>query len=126
MNDNCFVTAAIVPGSHLKVKEIEEHRRKNWAVVEKADGSGKERKWVGTGRPEEDMAQYTELGLTPCVTNVIAGDLVLCKRPPLRFCPTPTNHGRTNHSSIVWLLVIHAQLTLLCITPAARQRIPPD
>ena len=53
------------------------------AVVEKADGSGKERKWIGTGPPEEDMAQYTELGLTPCVTNVIAGDLVLCKATPV-------------------------------------------
>ena len=68
-----------MPGSHRKVKEIEELRARNWAVVEKADGSGKERKWVGTGPPEEDMVQYTELGLTPCVTNVIAGDLVLCK-----------------------------------------------
>ncbi len=72
--------AAIVPGSHLKVKEIEQRRRKNWEVVEKADGSGKERKWVGAGLPEEDMAQYTELGLTPCITNVKAGDLVLCER----------------------------------------------
>jgi hypothetical protein len=75
-----FFVAAIVPGSHLKVKEIEARRAQNWEVVEKADGSGKERRWIGPARPEEDMGQYTELGLTPCVTNVIAGDLVLCKQ----------------------------------------------
>ena len=73
-----------MPGSHLKVKEISRLRGRNWATVEKADGSGKERKWVGAGRPEEDMAQYTELGLTPCVTKVTAGDLVLCEPTPLR------------------------------------------
>ena len=70
---------AIVPGSHKEenVKAIEEYRRSLWKTVDKADGSGKERVWQGQGRPEEAMEQYTSIGLTPCVTNVIAGDLVL-------------------------------------------------
>ena len=70
---------AIVPGSHKEenVKAIEEYRRSLWKTVDKADGSGKERVWQGEGRPEEAMEQYTSIGLTPCVTNVIAGDLVL-------------------------------------------------
>lgn len=62
-------------------------------MVEKTDGSGKERKWVGTGRPEEDMAQYTELGLTPCVTKVTAGDLILCEPTPLRWRCIPASHA---------------------------------
>jgi hypothetical protein len=46
-------------------------------MVDKADGSGKERVWVGQGDPAEDLEQYTKIGLTPCVTNIKAGDLVI-------------------------------------------------
>ena len=35
--------SALVPGSHVKVKEIEAVREKNWV------GEGQERKWVGEG-----------------------------------------------------------------------------
>ena len=94
---------AIVPGSHKEenVKAIEEYRRSLWKTVDKADGSGKERVWQGQGRPEEAMEQYTSIGLTPCVTNVIAGDLVLfdtamyAQPLPHRSEPlTATLHGR--------------------------------
>lgn len=80
-------------------------------MVDKADGSGKERKWVGTGLPEEDMAQYTQLGLTPCVTQVIAGDLVLCEEVPCCVAkPRPIGHGLIGHFAGCRLRIVDTAL----------------
>ena len=91
---------AIVPGSHKEenVKAIEEYRRSLWKTVDKADGSGKERVWQGEGRPEEAMEQYTSIGLSPCVTNVIAGDLVLFDTAMYHAgCPAEDPSGLSSH-----------------------------
>jgi hypothetical protein len=57
-------------------------RARNWEVEEDVKSSTKKdwwatRKWVGEGEPDEDAEQFTSLGLTPCVTNVKAGDMVI-------------------------------------------------
>gem|GEM_PF-2012434 len=81
MNQGTGATA-IVPGSHKLVEEIQEMRARNWEVEEDVKSSTKKdwwatRKWVGEGEPDEDAEQFTSLGLTPCVTNVKAGDMVI-------------------------------------------------
>jgi ectoine hydroxylase-related dioxygenase (phytanoyl-CoA dioxygenase family) len=74
-------STAVVPGSHRRVAEIQALRARNWRVDEGLMPHSKEwwasRKWVGEGTPDEDSEQYTSLGLTPCVTNVRAGDMVI-------------------------------------------------
>lgn len=63
---------AIVPGSHLKVKEIQASRESRFV------GQGKDRKYVGPGKgPEEDLLSFTENGMTPGIVNGTAGDLIL-------------------------------------------------
>ena len=63
-----------MPGSHRKVKEIQELRGRHW--VAGSDGPWS-REWVGPGDPGEDTAQFLSLGLTPSVTSVKAGDMVI-------------------------------------------------
>ena len=91
---------AIVPGSHKpdKVKAIGEHRASMWKMVDKADGSGQERVWQGDGKPEEDLEQYTKIGLTPCVTNITAGDLVMFDTGMFHEgCPAEDPTGMSSH-----------------------------
>ena len=40
-------------------------------------GEGGERKWVGSGLPEEDLESFTDHGLQPAIVNGTAGDLIL-------------------------------------------------
>ncbi len=72
---------AVVPGSHKRVAEIQTMRARHWQVPPGVEMHTREwwteRKWVGPGRPDEDVEQYTALGLTPSVTNVRAGDMVI-------------------------------------------------
>ena len=67
------VGSAIVPGSHKKekVEAIQREREKHW------QGEGQDRTWTGPGTPQTFMEAFTSQGLTPSVTNVKAGDLVL-------------------------------------------------
>ena len=82
MNQGTGATA-VVPGSHKLVPEIQAMRARNWAIEEdvkvftKKDWYVPNRKWVGKGEPDEDSEQFTSLGLTPCVTNVKAGDMMI-------------------------------------------------
>jgi hypothetical protein len=71
MNRNTGATA-LVPGSHRKVKEIEEGWRQKWGL----EGHGprsKEEKLLAAA----DLEPFERCGLTPCVTNIEAGDCVL-------------------------------------------------
>ncbi|MEM7366608.1 MAG: phytanoyl-CoA dioxygenase family protein, partial [Pseudomonadota bacterium] len=72
---------AVVPGSHKLVPEILALRARNWEADEGAPVRSKKwwlnRKWIGEGKPDEDVEQYTALGLTPSVTNIKAGDMVI-------------------------------------------------
>lgn len=81
MNQRTGATA-VVPKSHKRVPEIQALRARNWEVDEGVKAHTKEawwasRKWLGDGTPNEDVEQYTALGLTPCVTNIRAGDMVI-------------------------------------------------
>ncbi len=80
MNQGTGATA-VVPGSHKRVPEIQALRARNWEVDESKPRYSREwfasRKWIGSGRPDEDVEQYTALGLTPSVSNVRAGDMVI-------------------------------------------------
>ncbi|MDA1298872.1 MAG: phytanoyl-CoA dioxygenase family protein [Proteobacteria bacterium] len=81
MNQGTGATA-VVPRSHKRVPEIQALRARNWVVDESVEPRTKEqwwasRKWVGNGTPDEDVEQYTDLGLTPWVTNIRAGDMVI-------------------------------------------------
>jgi hypothetical protein len=64
---------AIVPGSHKrdKVEAINAMRNAQYS------GEGRDRKWVGPGKPEEFLEPFTAQGLQPVVLNNKAGDLVL-------------------------------------------------
>ncbi len=72
---------AVVPRSHKRVPEIQAHRDRNWKFDKTTTPHTKawwdSRQWLGKGTPEEDVEQYTSLGLTPRVTNVRAGDMVI-------------------------------------------------
>ena len=80
MNQRTGATA-VVPGSHKCVPEILEMRARNWKVDEAVARNTKKwwlgREWIGQGEPDEDVEQYTALGLTPAVTNIRAGDMVI-------------------------------------------------
>jgi len=81
MNQGTGATA-VVPRSHKLVPEIQAMRARNWELSEGVKPRNKKEwmaihKWLGEGTPNEDAAQYTDLGLTPCVTNVKAGDMVI-------------------------------------------------
>ena len=71
MNRNTGATA-VVPGSHRKVQEIEERWQLEWGLNKYAQRSAHE-KLLATA----DLEPFEQCGLTPCVTNIRAGDCVL-------------------------------------------------
>jgi len=71
MNRNTGATA-LVPGSHRKVREIEERWHRKWGR-EGGRQLSKEEKLQAAA----DLEPFERCGLTPCVTNIAAGDCVL-------------------------------------------------
>lgn len=71
MNRSTGATA-VVPGSHRKVQEIQERWQRKWGVQGHAPRSAEERL-----RAAADLEPFEQCGLTPCVTNIEAGDCVL-------------------------------------------------
>jgi hypothetical protein len=62
---------AVVPGSHRKVCEIEEQWKVKWGKG-RAQGGAEEKLLAAA-----DLEPFEKFGLTPCVTNIKAGDCVL-------------------------------------------------
>jgi phytanoyl-CoA dioxygenase PhyH len=71
MNRNTGATA-LVPGSHRKVREIEERWKQKWGLAGGGQRSDRERLLAAA-----DLEPFERCGLTPCVTNIKAGDCVL-------------------------------------------------
>jgi len=71
MNRNTGATA-LVPGSHRKVREIEERWHQKWGLKSHGQRSAEERLLASA-----DLEPFERCGLTPCVTNIKAGDCVL-------------------------------------------------
>jgi hypothetical protein len=71
MNRNTGATA-VVPGSHRKVQEIEERWHLKWGLDKGAPRSAQAKLLAAA-----DLEPFEQCGLTPCVTNVKAGDCVL-------------------------------------------------
>jgi hypothetical protein len=71
MNRNTGATA-VVPGSHRKAHEIEERWHLKWGFKGHAPRSAEERLLAAA-----DLEPFEQCGLTPCVTNIKAGDCVL-------------------------------------------------
>lgn len=71
MNRNTGATA-LVPGSHRKVKEIEERWHQKWSLDKRGPHSPEERLQAAA-----DLEPFERCGLTPCVTHIPAGDCVL-------------------------------------------------
>jgi hypothetical protein len=71
MNRNTGATA-VVPGSHRKVQEIEARWRSKWGGEGRAPRSAEEKLLAAA-----DLEPFEHCGLTPCVTNIKAGDCVL-------------------------------------------------
>jgi hypothetical protein len=71
MNRNTGATA-LVPGSHRKVREIEERWHQKWGREGHGQRSAEERLLAAA-----DVEPFERYGLTPCVTNIKAGDCVL-------------------------------------------------
>ncbi|MEY2933760.1 MAG: hypothetical protein RL033_4509 [Pseudomonadota bacterium] len=71
MNRNTGATA-LVPGSHRKVPEIEERWQQKWGPKGHDKRSAEERLLAAA-----DLEPFERCGLTPCVTNIKAGDCVL-------------------------------------------------
>jgi hypothetical protein len=71
MNRNTGATA-LVPGSHRKVVEIEERWQKKWGLEGQGPRSAEEKLLAAA-----DLEPFERCGLTPCVTNIKAGDCVL-------------------------------------------------
>jgi hypothetical protein len=69
MNRNTGATA-LVPGSHRKVREIEERWNQKWGSQGKLSA---EQRLLAAA----DLEPFERCGLTPCVTNIEAGDCVL-------------------------------------------------
>jgi hypothetical protein len=69
MNRNTGATA-LVPGSHRKVKEIEARWHEKWG--REGQRSAEERLLAAA-----DLEPFERYGLTPCVTDIKAGDCVL-------------------------------------------------
>jgi Phytanoyl-CoA dioxygenase (PhyH) len=63
---------ALVPGSHRKVQAIEERWHQKWGLEGQGQRS-KEEKLLAAA----DLEPFERCGLTPCVTNIKAGDCVL-------------------------------------------------
>jgi hypothetical protein len=71
MNRNTGATA-LVPGSHRKVQQIEARWRQKWGPEGQGQRSREERLLAAA-----DLEPFERCGLTPCVTNIKAGDCVL-------------------------------------------------
>jgi hypothetical protein len=71
MNRNTGATA-LVPGSHRKVQEIEERWHQKWGPEGHGQRSAEDRLLAAA-----DLEPFERYGLTPCVTNIKAGDCVL-------------------------------------------------
>jgi ectoine hydroxylase-related dioxygenase (phytanoyl-CoA dioxygenase family) len=71
MNRNTGATA-VVPGSHRKVRELEERWNQKWGSKGRAPRSAEERLLAAA-----DLEPFEQCGLTPCVTSIAAGDCVL-------------------------------------------------
>ncbi|HEU4578541.1 MAG TPA: phytanoyl-CoA dioxygenase family protein [Polyangiaceae bacterium] len=69
MNRNTGATA-LVPGSHRKVREIEERWNQKWGSQGKQSA---EQRLLAAA----DLEPFERCGLTPCVTHIKAGDCVL-------------------------------------------------
>jgi hypothetical protein len=64
---------ALVPGSHLKVDEINDARKTKWGTLhQKPDWTADDRLAFAA-----DLEPFTAQGLSPAVTNIKAGDMVL-------------------------------------------------
>lgn len=118
MNQGTGATA-VVPGSHKHVPEILALRARNWEADEGASVRSKKwwlsRKWIGEGKPDEDVAQYTELGLTPYVTNIKAGDMVIFDTALFHAgCAAADPTGATGNGSDQLLRAIY----IMGMTPA--------
>ena len=118
MNQGTGATA-VVPGSHKRVPEILALRARNWEADEGAPVRSKKwwlnRKWIGEGKPDEDVAQYTELGLTPYVTNIKAGDMVIFDTALFHAgCAAADPTGATGNGSDQLLRAIY----IMGMTPA--------
>jgi len=71
MDRNTGATA-LVPGSHRKVREIERLWHQKWGLPGQGQRSAEERLLAAA-----DLEPFERYGLTPCVTNIKAGDCVL-------------------------------------------------
>jgi hypothetical protein len=71
MNRNTGATA-LVPGSHRKVREVEEHWHQKWGLESKGSRSREEKLLAAS-----DLEPFERCGLIPCVTHIQAGDCVL-------------------------------------------------
>lgn len=71
MNRNTGATA-LVPGSHRKVREIEERWHEKWGSKAHGQRSREDRLLAAA-----DLEPFAQCGLTPCVTRIAAGDCVL-------------------------------------------------
>jgi hypothetical protein len=71
MNRNTGATA-LVPGSQRKVREIEERWHQKWGLASRGPLSAEEKLLAAA-----DLEPFERYGLTPCVTNIKAGDCVL-------------------------------------------------
>ena len=63
---------AVVPGSHLKVQEIKEFWHQKWGSQSHGQNSEEEKLLASA-----DLEPFEKYGLTPCVTNIKAGDCIL-------------------------------------------------
>ena len=63
---------AMVPGSHRKVQEIKERWHQKWGSQSHSQDSDEEKLLAAA-----DLEPFEQCGLTPCVTNIKAGDCVL-------------------------------------------------
>tara|TARA_B100000676_G_scaffold307134_1_gene364892 strand:- start:135 stop:1067 length:933 start_codon:yes stop_codon:yes gene_type:complete len=103
MNQGTGATA-VVPRSHMLVPEIQALRARHWETDDRFGKYSREwwahRKWIGPGKPNEDVSQYSELGLTPCVTNVRAGDMVIFDTALFHSgCAAADPTGATGHGT---------------------------
>ncbi len=71
MNRNTGATA-LVPGSHRRVQEIEERWHQKWGREGQGQRSAAEKLLAAA-----DLEPFERCGLTPCVSNIQAGDCVL-------------------------------------------------
>ena len=90
---------AVVPGSHKHVPEILAMRDGKWAfdvpnpgpnaTPEQRRAHFMSRRWTGEGEPGDFHEPFTSIGLTPSVTNVKAGDMVIFDTALCVYFPPP-------------------------------------